>query len=113
MKLLITENKRYQLAYKVLDKLLQGLTREDDDLNRGRRSVFSNHQVIFKNKDGKIVLKWLKNNDAIYVYKDMWSPLQVFSFSEEELERVIFWWFKDRVGIKPDKVYLLAMHDYN
>ena len=113
MKLLITENKRYQLAYKVLDDTLSKLTREDADLNINTGWGFSNPRIIFKNKDGKIVLKWLENNDAIYVYKDMWSPLQVFSFSEEELERVIFWWFKDRFGIKPDKVYLLAMHDYN
>ena len=47
MKILITENKRYQLAYKILDDILDGLTREDTDLNRGKDSVFSNHQVSF------------------------------------------------------------------
>jgi len=111
MKILITENKRYQLAYKILDDKINQLTREDVDLNTN--SVFSNHRITFKNKDGKIVLKWLENNDAVYVYRDVWLPLKVFSFSEEELERVIWWWFKDRIRIEADKVYILAKHDYD
>jgi hypothetical protein len=43
----------------------------------------------------------------------VWLPLKVFSFSEEELERVIWWWFKDRIRIEADKVYILAKHDYD
>ena len=55
MKILITENKRYQLAYKVLDNILDGLTREDKDMNVN--SVFSNHRVLFKDGNGNIVLE--------------------------------------------------------
>jgi hypothetical protein len=68
MKILITENKRYQLAYKVLDNILDGLTREDKDMNVN--SVFSNHRVLFKDGNGNIVLKWLENNEGLYVYRD-------------------------------------------
>jgi hypothetical protein len=109
MKILITENKRYQLAYKVLDKLLQGLTREDTDMNVN--SVFSNHRVLFKNDSGVVQLKWLENNEGLYVYSDFWSPLSVFSFGKEELQRVIFWWFKDRIRIEPEEVYLMGYHN--
>ena len=109
MKLLITENKRYQLAYKVLDNILDGLTREDKDMNVN--SVFSNHRVLFKDGNGNIVLKWLENNEGLYVYRDFWLPLSVFSFGEEELQRVIFWWFKDRIRIEPEEVYLMGYHN--
>ena len=54
----LTENKRYQLTYKLLDKLLQGLTREDTDLNRGKDSVFSNHQVSFFDENGELISKY-------------------------------------------------------
>ena len=57
MKILITENKRYQLAYKILDDILDGLTREDTDLNRDKDSVFSNHQVTFLNEDDENILE--------------------------------------------------------
>ena len=36
MKILITENKRYQLAYKVLDDTLSKLHREDYDGNKDK-----------------------------------------------------------------------------
>ena len=44
MKILITENKRYQLAYKILDDILDGLTREVYDDNKDKDSIFSNVQ---------------------------------------------------------------------
>ena len=47
MKILITENKRYQLAYKVLDDTLSKLHREDYDDNKDKDSIFSNHQIMF------------------------------------------------------------------
>jgi hypothetical protein len=108
MRVLVTEDKRRQLSYKILDKVLSKLTREDKDMNVN--SVFSNHRVLFKDGNGNIVLKWLENNEALYVYRDFWLPLSVFSFGEEELQRVIFWWFKDRIRIEPEEVYLMGYH---
>ena len=108
MRVLVTEDKRRQLSYKILDKVLSKLTREDKDMNAN--SVFSNHRVLFKDGNGNIVLKWLENNEALYVYRDFWLPLSVFSFGEEELQRVIFWWFKDRIRIEPEEVYLMGYH---
>jgi hypothetical protein len=55
MRVLLTEDKRRQLSYKVLDNVLSKLTREDKDMNVN--SVFSNHRVLFKDSDGKIILK--------------------------------------------------------
>jgi hypothetical protein len=55
MKILITENKRHQLAYKILDDILDGLTREDYDANKDKDSIISNHQILFEDKNGELV----------------------------------------------------------
>ena len=111
MKILITENKRYQLAYKILDDVLEGLTREDTDLNRGKDSVFSNHQVTFFNEDGEKIMEWQEIKGILYVLQDVIFSLKMFSFNEEELERVVMWWFSDRVRIEPEYVYFVSDFD--
>ena len=111
MKILITENKRYQLAYKILDDVLEGLTREDTDLNRGKDSVFSNHQVTFFNEDGEKIMEWQEIKGILYVLQDVIFSLKMFSFNEEELERVVMWWFTDRVRIEPEYVYFVSDFD--
>jgi hypothetical protein len=109
MKILITENKRYQLAYKILDDILDGLTREDIDLNKD--SVFSNQQIIFRDENDDIFMWWSEKYDLLEVNKVMWEPLRLFSFSSEELESVVHWWIKNRLRIDPDEVNLIG--DYN
>ena len=111
MKILITENKRYQLAYKILDDVLEGLSREDTDLNRGKDSVFSNHQVTFFNEDGEKIMEWQEIKGILYVLQDVIFSLKMFSFNEEELERVVMWWFADRVRIEPEYVYFVSDFD--
>jgi recombinational DNA repair protein RecR len=107
MKILITENKRYQLAYKVLDNVLSKLTREDINLNRGKDSVFSNHQVSFFRENGEKVMEYQEIKGILYVLRDFISPLKVFSFDEEEIDRLIKWWFTNRVRIEPEDVYFI------
>jgi hypothetical protein len=107
MKILITENKRYQLAYKVLDDTLSKLHREDYEDNKGMWSISGNHQIIFEDRNGKVVMRYTEKYDRLEVRYDIWGPLSIFSFSDEELERVIHWWFKDRLSIDPDSVMLL------
>ena len=107
MKILITENKRYQLAYKILDDVLEGLTREDIDLNRDKDSVFSNHQVSFFDENGEKVMEYQEIKGILYVLRDFISPLKVFSFDEEEINRLIKWWFTNRVRIEPEDVYFV------
>jgi hypothetical protein len=107
MKILITENKRYQLAYKVLDDTLSKLHREDYEDNKGMWSISGNHQIIFEDRNGKVVMRYTEKYDRLEVRYDIWGPLSIFSFSDEELERVIHWWFKDRLRIDPDSVMLL------
>jgi len=105
MKILITENKRYQLAYKILDNVLEGLTREDYDLNRDTDSIFSNHQVSFFDENREKVMEYQETKGELYVVRDFISPLKVFSFDEEEINRLIKWWFTNRVRIEPEDVY--------
>jgi hypothetical protein len=111
MKILITENKQYQLAYKILDDILSKLTREDIDLNKDKDSVFSNHQVTFFNEDGEKIMEWQEIKGVLYVLRNVISILKIFSFDEEELERVVMWWFKDRVRIEPEYVYFINDFD--
>ena len=103
MKILITENKRYQLAYKILDDILNGLTRKDVDLNK--ESVLSNWQVLFINKDGDIVMRWGENTGSLYVSEELLIPLRVFSFDEDEEHRLLHWWFTNRVRLEPENIY--------
>ena len=111
MKILITENKRYQLAYKVLDDTLSKLHREDYDDNKDKDSIFSNHQIFFRDDNDKIVMWFSEKHDRLEVNEGMWMPLTVFSFTDEELERIIFWWFKNRLRIEPEGVYLIGYYD--
>lgn len=111
MKLLITENKRYQLVYKVLDDILGGLTREVYDDNQDKGWVFSNHQIFFRDKNNKIAMWYSENHDRLEVNEGIWMPLKVFSFSDEELESVIQWWFKNRLRIEPEGVYLIDYYN--
>ena len=49
----------------------------------------------------------IKNKKGeLYVVRDFISPLKVFSFDEEEINRLIKWWFTNRVRIEPEDVYL-------
>ena len=82
------------------------LHREDADLNRGRGSVFSNHQVSFFDENGEKVMEYQETKGELYVARDFISPLKVFSFDEEEINRLIKWWFTNRVRIEPEDVYL-------
>jgi hypothetical protein len=111
MKILITENKRYQLAYKVLDDTLSKLHREDYDDNKDKDSIFSNHQIFFKDDNDEIVMWFSEKHERLEVNEGMWMPLTVFSFTDEELERIIFWWFKNRLRIEPEGVYLTGYYD--
>lgn len=108
MKIIITENKRYQLAYKILDNKLSELTRKDIDLNKGKDSVFSNWQVLFIDENGNIVMRWNEKNDNLYISNTLISPLRVFSFEEEELIRLVSWWFNNRVRLESDDVYFVS-----
>lgn len=110
MKILITENKRYQLAYKVLDDTLSKLHREDYDDNKDKDSIFSNHQIMFKDDNDEIVMWFSEKHERLEVSEGIWMPLTVFSFSDEELERIIFWWFKDRLRIEPEGIYLIGYY---
>jgi len=108
VKIVITENKRYQLAYKILDDILGGLTREDYDANLYMDSVFSNHQVLLQDDNLNLKLRYSEKEDRIVVYRDFWEPLRLFSFSDEELERVIHWWIKDRINLEADSIFLVG-----
>jgi hypothetical protein len=56
-------------------------------------------------------MRYTEKYDRLEVTDDIWEPLRMFSFSSQELQRVIFWWFKDRIRIEPDIVYLVGYYD--
>jgi hypothetical protein len=103
MKILITESKRKDLVYKLLDDILNKLTREDFDSNID--SVYSNQQVVFKDNDGDIIMRWSEKRDHLYVTNSFENILNIFSFDENEKTQLISQWFKSRVNIEPDEVY--------
>jgi hypothetical protein len=106
MKILITENKRYQLAYNMLDDELSQLTRKDINLNT--ESILSNWQVLFIDNDGNIQMRWNEKNGTLYVSGELIIPLRVLSFGEEEENRLVTWWFTNRVRLEPEEVYIVS-----
>jgi hypothetical protein len=56
-------------------------------------------------------MRYTEKYDRLEVKGDIWEPLRMFSFSSQELESVIHWWFKDRIRIEPDIVYLVGYYD--
>ncbi len=101
MKILITEDKRKQLAYRILDDKLSELTRKDFDLD-------GHQQVLFIDSDGDIVMRWSKKQRNLYVSERLISPLRVFSFEDVEENMLVSWWFKNRFNIDPDAVYFVT-----
>ena len=106
MKILITENKRYQLAYNMLDDELSKLTRKDIDLNK--ESVLSNWQVLFIDENGNIQMRYNEKNGTLYISSDFIFPLRVLSFDVEEINRLLNWWFIDRVRLEPEDMYIVS-----
>jgi hypothetical protein len=106
MKILITENKQRQLAYKMLDDKLSELTRKDIDLNK--ESVLSNWQVLFIDKDGNIEMRYNEKNGTLYVSSNFVIPLRLLSFDVEELNRLVTWWFTDRIRLEPEDMYIVS-----
>jgi hypothetical protein len=111
MKILITENKRYQLAYNMLDDKLSQLTRKDIDLNK--ESVLSNWQVLFIDNDGNIQMRWNEKNGTLYVSEELITPLKVLSFGEEEENKLVTWWFTNRVRLEPEDMYFVPSDTLN
>lgn len=111
MKILITENKRYQLAYKMLDNELSELTRKDINLNK--ESVLSNWQVLFIDNDGEIQIRYNEKNGTLYISSDFVFPLRVFSFDVEEVNRLVTWWFIDRIRLEPEDMYIVSPGSLN
>jgi hypothetical protein len=103
MKFIITENKRYQLAYKILDRILDSLTRKDFDLNVD--TIYSNQQIVFIDNNGEIVMRWSESNDNLYVSSEIETALSILSLSWIEVNRLITNWFTDRVRFEPANVY--------
>ena len=106
MKILITENKQRQLAYKMLDDELSELTRKDINLNK--ESVLSNWQVLFIDKDGNIEMRYNEKNGTLYVSSHFVIPLRLLSFDVEELNRLVTWWFTDRIRLEPEDMYIVS-----
>jgi len=111
MKILITENKRYQLAYKMLDDELSQLTRKDINLNT--ESILSNWQVLFIDNDGNIQMRWNEKNGTLYISSDFVSPLKVLSFDVEEVNRLVTWWITNRVRLEPEDMYIVSPGSLN
>lgn len=97
MKILITEDKRKQLAYRILGDKLSELTRKDFDLD-------GHQKVLFIDGDGDIVMRWSVNTGILYVSEDLVIPLRVFSFENVEVSMLVSWWFKNTFNIDPDTV---------
>ena len=106
MKILITENKRYQLAYKMLDDELSRLTRKYIGLNE--KSESKKRQVLFIDNNGDIQMRWNEKYGTLYISEELIIPLAPLSFGEAELNSLVTWWFTNRVNIHPEEVFIVS-----
>ena len=65
---------------------------------------------MFKDDNDEIVMLFSEKHERLEVNEGIWMPLTVFSFTDEELERIIFWWFKNRLRIEPEGIYLIGYY---
>jgi hypothetical protein len=111
MKILITEDKRKELAYKMLDNELSQLTRKDINLNT--ESILSNWQVLFINENGDIIMRWSEKTGILYVSEDLVIPIRILSFNEVEESNLIYDWFTNRVRLEPEEVHFVEPDSLN
>lgn len=89
MKIVIAESRRDRLAKQVLTDEFSGMY---EDVSYITDSVDEQKKIEFRNGDGVIMLYGDRNN-ALYICEDVIKPIEFFSYTPQEVKRVVGEWF--------------------
>lgn len=89
MKIVIVESRRNQLAKKELDKAFSNMY---EDVNYMTDSNGEQKIINYRNGDGIIMIYGDRNN-TLYICEDITKPIEFFSYTPQEVKRVVGEWF--------------------
>jgi hypothetical protein len=89
MKIVIAESRRDRLAKQVLTDEFSGMYEDVSYITDG---VGEQKKIEFRNGDGVIMLYGDRNN-ALYICEDVTKPIEFFSYTPQEVKRVVGEWF--------------------
>lgn len=89
MKIVITESRRDRLAKQVLTDEFSNMY---EDVNYMTDSTGEQKRIEYRNGDGVIMLYGDRHN-ALYICEDVTRPLEFFSYTPQEVKRVVGEWF--------------------
>ena len=89
MKIVITESRRDRLAKQVLSDEFSNMY---EDVNYMTDSTGEQKRIEYRNGDGVIMLYGDRHN-ALYICDDVTRPLEFFSYTPQEVKRVVGEWF--------------------
>jgi hypothetical protein len=92
MKLLIEESRRDRMAKNELDQEFSNLY---EDVNYQTDSAGKQMIIHYNNGDGVIMIYGSRNN-VLYVCEDIAKPIIYFSYTPQEVKRLIGEWFSDK-----------------
>lgn len=89
MKIVITESRRDRLAKQVLTDEFSNMY---EDVNYMTDSNGEQKRIDYRNGDGVIMIYGDRNN-TLYICDDVTRPLEFFSYTPQEVKRVVGEWF--------------------
>jgi hypothetical protein len=89
MKILIIESQRDRLAKKELDKSFSNMY---EDVNYITDGVGEQKKIEFRDGDGVIMI-YSDRNEVLYFCEDITKPIEFFSYTPQEVKRVVREWF--------------------
>jgi hypothetical protein len=95
MKIVIVESRRDRLAKQVLTNEFSGMY---EDVNYITDSTGEQKRIEYRNGDGVIMLYGDRHN-ALYICEDVTNPIEFFSYTPQEIKRVVGEWFSETFGL--------------
>lgn len=89
MKIVITESRRDRLAKQVLTDEFSNMY---EDVNYMTDSRGEHKTIEYRNGDGVIMIYGYRRN-ALYICEDVTKPIEFFSYTPQEVKRVVGEWF--------------------
>jgi hypothetical protein len=92
MKVVITESRRDRLAKQELDKNFSNMY---EDVEYVTDSMGERKTISYRNGDG-VIMAYSDNATVLYICDDVIKPLELFSYTPQQLKDLIGKWFSDK-----------------
>ena len=92
MKVLVKESRRDKLAKQELDKAFSNMYEDVDYITD---SMGEKKTISYRNGDGVIMI-YNEGADVLYICDDVTKPLELFSYTPQQLKDLIGEWFSDK-----------------